>query len=424
MPKVLLIDDDPHLRKILTNVLFKKGYEVVIAEDGASGLRAAKRQRPDLIILDIIMPGMDGFQVAQRLHEDPTSAKIPIMVLTAYATPYGRKAAVEVGVDDFVTKPFGIEDLVAKVQALTSAPAMTNNALTLPLKTTRQARIIAVHSLRGGLGSTSLSISLASALYRLWFWPTMLLDADYDNGQIALTLDSPDTLSWSDLMQASLDNSAQQLLEERRMGNEAGLHVMAAPREARDAERVSPQFVSNILRLLEQPYDYIVADLAHDLRENTLELLRNADKILFLLSSDSVSLRLARRALAAYKARGIRPEDVLPILVDTRPGKVARARQVELAAGHPLAGYMPYTPEISDAINKGLPFTELFPNHLSTHLIEDLAYMLSKTIHKQAEQEAPSPLYNKVLARIAAAGSNGSTDELGGYLLQQAGIDG
>jgi CheY-like chemotaxis protein/MinD-like ATPase involved in chromosome partitioning or flagellar assembly len=423
MPKVLLIDDDPHLRKILSNVLHKKGYDVVIAEDGASGLRVAKRQRPDLIILDIIMPGMDGFQVAQRLHEDPTTARIPIMVLTAYATPYGRKAAVDVGVDDFVTKPFGIEDLVAKVQALTSAHGMVHNALTLPLKTSRQARIIAVHSLSGGLGSTSLSVNLASSLYRLWFWPTMLLDADFANGQIALMLDSYDALSWSELMQASLDNSAQQLLEERRQAQEEGLHVMTAPRDARDAERVSPQFVSNSLRLLEQPYDYLVADLAHDLRDNTLELLRNADKILLLLSSDSVSLRLARRALAAYRTRGIRPEDVLPVMVSTRPGETAKVRQVELAIGHTLAAYIPYVPELTDAVNKGLPFSELFPNHLASQLVEDLAYLLSKPAHKQAEREIPSPLYGRVLARVTAAGQDTATDELGTYLLRQAGLE-
>lgn len=423
MPKVLLIDDDPHLRKILSNVLHKNGYEVVIAENGASGLRAAKRQRPDLIILDIIMPGMDGFEVAQRLHDDPTSARIPIMVLTAYATPYGRKAAVDIGVDDFVTKPFGIDDLVAKVKAMTTAPSLTANALTLPLKTTRQARIIAVHSLRGGLGSTLLSVSLASALYSLWSWPTLLLDADYASGQIALTLNSPDSLSWSDLMQASLENSTQRLLEDRRIARADGLHVLTAPHDTRDAERISPQVVSNSLRLLERPYDYIVADLAHDLRDSSLELLRNADKILHLLSADSVSLRLARQALATYRARGIRPEDVLLVLVDTRPGKVAKVRNVELATGHSLAAYIPYAPEMTEAVNQGLPFVELFPDHLVSHLIEDLAYALSRSEHKNSEQPIPSPVYNNVLARASAAGRNGSGDELGDYLLRQAGMD-
>ena len=104
MPKVLLIDDDPQIRKILERVLSHNHYEVVVAEDGVTGLREARNQRPDLIILDIIMPGMDGFEVAQRLHSDPICSRIPILVLTAYATPYGRKTAVEIGVDDFVTQ--------------------------------------------------------------------------------------------------------------------------------------------------------------------------------------------------------------------------------------------------------------------------------------------------------------------------------
>ena len=424
MPKVLLIDDDPHLRKILSSVLHKNGYEVVIAEDGASGLRAAKRQRPDLIILDIIMPGMDGFEVAQRLHDDPTSSRIPIMVLTAYATPYGRKAAVDVGVDDFVTKPFGIDDIVTKVNDLTSRPAPTSNAITLPLKTSRQARIVAVHSLRGGLGCSMTAASLASALNHLWSWPTLLLDADYATGQIAVILNSPDALSWSDLMQANLENRTQQLLEDRRLVHRDGLHILSAPRDPRDAERISPQVVGNSLRLLERQYEYVVADLAHDLRDNTLELLRNADKILYLLSADAVSLRLARRAFAAYRARGIQPEDVLPVLVDTRPGQAVASHDVELAAGQPPAAYIPYTREVTEAVNKGLPFVDAFPDHLVTHLFEDLAYELSKPAHKAARQTMPSAVYKNVLARASTAGPNGSIEEMGRNLRPQTGGEG
>lgn len=423
MPKVLLVDDDPHLRKILAQVLTKNDFDVVIAEDGATGLRAAKRQKPDLIILDIIMPGMDGFEVAQRLHDDPASARIPIMVLTAYATPYGRKAAVEVGVDDFVTKPFGIDDIVAKVKTMTTSRPLAGNRSTEPLKPIGQAQVICVHTLRGGLGATSLAVNLATALNYLWQRPTLLVDAEFAKGQVALALNRPGTLNWSDLIQASLENSLQRLIDKRLSAGGDGLHVLTAPRDPKDADRISARVLTHALRILEQPYDYVVADLAHDLRENTFELLKNANKILHLAATDNVSLQLAKNALAAYRTKGIQPEDVLLVLVDTRPGRPIDVQQVELAAGKSLAAYIPYAAGMATAAARYEPFVDAFPDHRLTQFLEDLAYFLSREEHRNAGLFAPTPAYNRVYARAAAAANNGAANDIGGYMLKQAGID-
>ncbi|UCG23197.1 MAG: response regulator [Chloroflexota bacterium] len=121
MPKVLLIDDDPHLQNILTKVLGKNDFEVFTADDGTSGLQQAKQHKPDVIILDIIMPGMDGFEVAKRLRRDRTCAHIPIMVLTAYGATFARRSAAEAGVEDFVTKPFSIDDFLKRLKAMIAA---------------------------------------------------------------------------------------------------------------------------------------------------------------------------------------------------------------------------------------------------------------------------------------------------------------
>jgi CheY-like chemotaxis protein len=423
MPKVLLIDDDPHLRTILSRVLKRNDFDVVIAEDGATGLRVAKRQRPDLIVLDIIMPGMDGFEVAQRLQSDPISARIPIMVLTAYATPYGRKMAVEVGIDDFTTKPFNIDDIVTKAKALTTTPRTSPNEPTVPLKSAGSARFISVHSLRGGLGCTSLAVNVATALKNLWLWPTLLLDADYAGGQVAMALNWPGGLSWTDLMQASMDNTVHRLLDDKRIAHDDGLHVLTSPADPRQADRISPQVVGTSLKMIQQRYDYIVADLAHDLRENTLEVLKNSDKILHLLSPDAMSLQLAKKALAAYQARGIQHEDVLLVLVDTRPGKMAKASDVELAVGQPLAAYIPYAPEMTESINRGTSFIEFRPDHKLTRLLEDLAFLLSKPAHRNGEPSMPTPTYSRAHARASSAAKNGSLSDRSRYLLKQAGLE-
>ncbi len=391
MPKVLLVDDDPQLGHILSRVLKKNGFDVIVAADGATGLRLAREERPDLIILDIMMPGMDGFEVAQRLHHDPVCASVPIMVLTAYATPYGRKTAIEIGIDDFVTKPFGIDDIVSKVRAMTRGPVVAPPETTISLKTAGQARLIGLHTLRGGLGCTSLAISLATALKNRWRGPTLLLDADFASGQLSLALNRRDSLGWPDLIQASSEGSLQPLLAQRRVAHENGLHVLATPRDPREAERIGPAAVKQSLGLLKEPYDYIVADLAHDLRENTLAIARGADKILHLLAADAVSVRLAKKALAAYRAREIRPEDVLLVLVDTRPGKPASIEDLEMVLGQSVSAYIPYAAPMTEAIDRGLAFVEAFPDHRLTRLIEELAFLVSKPDHRNGAQSEPAP---------------------------------
>jgi len=422
MLKVLLIDDDPQLRHILSRILKKNDFEAVIAEDGATGLRLAREERPDLIILDIMMPGMDGFEVAQRLHHDPICARVPIMVLTAYATPYGRKTAIEIGIDDFVTKPFGIDDIVARVRTMTAPPVPASDEIAISLRTDGRARLICLHTLRGGLGCTSLAISLAAAFKNLWRRPTLLLDADFAGGQVALALNRRDFLSWPDLIQADRENRLQSLLESRLMAHENGLHVLAVPRDPHEAGRISPQLVGRSLELLAQPYEYIVADLAHDLRENTLAMAHYADKIVHLVAADAVSVRLAKRALATYRSMGIRPEDVLLVLVDARPGRPAKLRDLEVALGHSLAAHIPYAGTMTEAIDRGLPFVEAFPDHRLTHMVEDLAYLLSKPGHKDAGQSEPTPAYERVRARDAAEAQNGGAREIGGYMLKRSDV--
>jgi len=120
MPTVLVIDDDPHMGVILTRILMKHGFKIKVAMDGASGIELAINEHPDLIILDVVMPGIDGVEVARRLRGEPACAGIPIVFLTAFAPSVGKREAKGVAVDAFISKPFVVEDLVESIKELTS----------------------------------------------------------------------------------------------------------------------------------------------------------------------------------------------------------------------------------------------------------------------------------------------------------------
>jgi phosphate regulon transcriptional regulator PhoB len=118
MPVVLIVEDDPDILELVQYNLQRKGYEVIPINNGESGLKLAKDKKPDLIILDLMLPGMGGLMVCQQLKEDARTRDIPIIMLTAKSDENDIVTGLEMGADDYVAKPFSPKELVARVRAL------------------------------------------------------------------------------------------------------------------------------------------------------------------------------------------------------------------------------------------------------------------------------------------------------------------
>jgi two-component system phosphate regulon response regulator PhoB len=115
---VLVIDDEPSLIDLVRYNLEKEGFSVLEAGDGESGLSTAVRKKPDVIVVDLMLPGMDGLEVCRLLRSESATARIPIIMLTAKASESDRVVGLEIGADDYMTKPFSPRELVARVKAL------------------------------------------------------------------------------------------------------------------------------------------------------------------------------------------------------------------------------------------------------------------------------------------------------------------
>ncbi len=119
--KILIIDDEADFVETLSFSLESNGFEVVSAPDGPSGIEKLKNENPDLIILDLMMPGMDGCEVAKRLKADKATSGIPILMLTAAVTPDLKQKVCSVQAMDYVTKPCDLEELVEKIKKILEA---------------------------------------------------------------------------------------------------------------------------------------------------------------------------------------------------------------------------------------------------------------------------------------------------------------
>ncbi|WP_369813515.1 MULTISPECIES: response regulator transcription factor [Thalassospira] len=117
-PKVLIAEDEETIVESLSFLMEKEGYDVRVATDGQTAISMIARDAPDMVLLDVMMPGCDGFEVVRAVRSDANTKLIPIMMLTAKTREVDRRKGLELGVDDFVTKPFSTRDVVSRVRAL------------------------------------------------------------------------------------------------------------------------------------------------------------------------------------------------------------------------------------------------------------------------------------------------------------------
>ena len=117
MEKILVIEDEPGVRENLAEILQLSQYEVVVAVDGMEGIELARQHRPDLIICDVMMPRMDGFEVLKTLQANPELATIPLIFLTAMADLENLREGMDLGADDYLTKPFELDELLISINS-------------------------------------------------------------------------------------------------------------------------------------------------------------------------------------------------------------------------------------------------------------------------------------------------------------------
>ena len=127
MPKILLVEDNEMNRDMLSRRLQRKGYEVVLAVDGPGGVEMARTHAPDLILMDMSLPVLDGWEVTRQLKADAATQHFPIIALTAHAMASDREKALEAGCDDYDTKPIDLPRLLSKIEALLGGGQMNSD---------------------------------------------------------------------------------------------------------------------------------------------------------------------------------------------------------------------------------------------------------------------------------------------------------
>ncbi len=126
--KILVIEDDPSTLRLIKYTLQQEGYQVLIAPNGLEGLRTAKREEPDLIILDVLLPGIDGFEICHRLRAEPQTTQLPILMVSGKAREIDKATGLKMGADDYIIKPWHRPELLTKIAVMLQRSSVALNS--------------------------------------------------------------------------------------------------------------------------------------------------------------------------------------------------------------------------------------------------------------------------------------------------------
>jgi pilus assembly protein CpaE len=371
--RILVVDDSRLAQKMIRDRLESAGYAVVTASSGEEALAWLQREVPDLVISDVVMPGIDGYELCRRMRKQPRLANVPVILLTARGGIAEKVAGFEAGADDYLVKPFDPVELELRVKVLLARSRAAAAGEQKP-----RGKVISAFSLRGGVGVSTVAVNLAYALAKAQDRPVALADLALESGHAALMLDLRPRLSWADLAQQEAGGLDIEIVQRAMARHESGIHLLAAPPSPALAELVNPRAVSTILSMLVEHYAYVVVDTASTLNEVTLAALDLSDSILLVLAPELASLKLASVTLEVFDSLGYPASRTLLVVNWTFPQGGLGQKHIESALHKSVQATIPYEKSaVVQAINRGIPLLQFAPSSPAAEALLELARQIA-----------------------------------------------
>ena len=398
--RVLLIDDEQFYFKLLQKPLKDAEYKLEYAKSGSEGLAKIPTFEPEMLIVDLMLPELDGFEILKRLRRDPKFSYIPVIVITSQDELSEKLKAFEMGADDYLVKPFQPEELVARLGIL----ARRGRAMQIVQKETTTASettVITVHSLRGGLGCSSIVVNLGLAFHKLWGKRTLLVDSVLTAGQVALLLDAKPTATWENLVGLEPQNLDDMVIGEIMCSHKSGVRYIASPRYPIAADTFTNETLRLLMEKIKAFNDFVVVDTSHDFSDITINMLSMSSTILLVLAPEMASLRTTMSALEIYDRLGVSLDKVKIALNNNSSNPAIKQAQLEKVLRRPIDFVLPFEAgEVNRALNFGQPFILNNPDLPICLVLEKMAYSLSGESHKALPPAVPSPTWKRVTSQL------------------------
>ena len=377
--KVLVVDDDLNIQRVLVFTLKQEGHEVLVASDGAAGVEMAASEAPDLILMDVAMPQLDGYAATQQIRAaEQGGQRVPIIMLTSEAEVEQRVKGLRAGADDDIVKPFHPLELMAKIKALLARSGGTPRAASGGEQAVL-GRLAVFYGAKGGVGTTTIAINTAIGLARELGRKTALVDANLQFGDLRVFMDiALDTASIvTAVSEPDLDVD---LLRKLMVHHHSGLDLLLAPPtpEAADLvmerQRSDPASLSRLLALARRAYDYTLVDMVKTIDDFNLQLFDEADVIFVIMTADLSCLKNVRLVLETMDSLGYERSKVQLVLNRSNAYTGINVNNAESALGRKIDYQIinEYRGAIS-ALNSGEPIMSSRPDAPLARSIIDFA---------------------------------------------------
>lgn len=353
MAKILVVDDDANVQRLLQYTLKQEGYEAVVAADGQEGFRLWGAENPALILLDVTLPKLDGYQVATKIRaEEAGATHVPIIMLTSEREVEQKVRALRAGADDYLIKPFHPAELLARIKSLLARFAPRDALVGRP----PLGKIFAFYGAKGGVGTTTIAINAAIAFHREMDRRVVLVDANLQFGDHRVFLDlGLDRKSIVDIVSApAIDGD---LIRQVLVKHDSGVDLLLAPPSPEVSELVTPEHMPIILEHLRSMYDYVLVDIDKRLDETNLRILDAADTVFVVMTADLSCLKNVRLVLETIGHLGYEQRKVQLVLNRSNAFTGINVRNAESALKRTIDYQIlnEYRGAIS-SLNSGAPF--------------------------------------------------------------------
>ncbi|TMD80757.1 MAG: response regulator [Chloroflexi bacterium] len=351
--RIAVIDDEAPNRAYLQTLLSTAGFEVQVATGGNEGVALVEKERPDLVLLDIMMPEVDGFMVCERIRKGPAGAATQIVVLSVVDGIDGKVRALELGADEYLVKPIESRELVTRIKV------MLDRAERLRQQGSQsRGRLTVVAGAKGGIGTSTIALNLA-ALHGAGKPPeaVALADLAVPVGTLGsmLNIPVPDRWAWGDILNdgaASVHRLSSYLMRNPQVP----LRLLPGVRRGSAYRDVRPEAVSSFATSLRGLGETIVADLGNQPSPFALPLLREADVILMVVEPEVICVELTGQFLDRLRETGILSHRIRLVISNPHGSLQSSRTEVAAALKMEVAGMILYQrDEFSAASKRRLP---------------------------------------------------------------------
>jgi len=345
--KILIIDDDVDTLRLVGLMLQRQGYEISAASNGSQGLAKALEERPDLILLDVMMPDMDGYEVARRLRKNPVTLTVPILMFTAKTQLDDKVTGFEVGADDYLTKPTHPTKLQAHVKALLARSAQKEQNEIVTTSHEHHGYVIGVLSARGGLGVSSLASNLAAGIYSRTQADVILAELTPGQGTIGMDLGYRNQKGLTELLQGTVVEITRAKVESSLAAHGSGLKLLLASENPRDVTLTSQvQNYEALIARLSTLARFVILDLGNGLPAFVQKILTMCNERIIVVEGVPSTIQHTRLLIDDLADMKI-DRKTISVVLNNRMRSEAQMQlaQVQEKLGHSIAATLTPAPE-------------------------------------------------------------------------------